>query len=167
MSRFGDSDYDGEFKLELFRANVDRAIKGKRGQKALREMREALLALPEKKLVSGALCVVRRDDDDKPVAAEGFCAIGAFSFAKRLKAGEPMEKILDELAQNPDDDFENEFDTIDEGRRQGLVGVLAWELAWMNDEGLGQWKENLTDEERYSRYLAWVESQILPDQVPA
>lgn len=157
MSRFGDGDSDA-MPLALFRGNVERALKGKRGQRALREMREALLALPEKALIEGALCDVAYDENDKPVAI-GFCAVGAFAFYKRARAGQPVEEALEALASYPED--EDEQGTIEEGRKRGLVYCLAWELAWMNDEGLGQWQHSLTPEERYAKYLAWVESQIV------
>lgn len=159
MSRFGDSD-ESDIPYALWRGNVERALKGKRGQQALREMREALLALPEKKLINGALADVTYDDDDKPIPV-GFCAVGAFAFFKRVKAGEPVEDVLESLKQIPDD-YDNEEGTIDEGRRQGLVNCLAYEFAQVNDDGLDQWRDTITDEERYARYLAWVESQIAP-----
>src|SRR6266850_306633 len=111
MSRFGDRD-EGDIPYALWRGNVERALKGKRGQQALREFREALLALPEKKLISGALCDVAYDDDDKPQAV-GFCAVGAFAFFKRVKAGEPIDDVLESLKQIPDD-YDNEEKTIDE-----------------------------------------------------
>jgi len=145
--------------LELFRANVDRAIKGKRGQKVLRELREALLALPEKKLVQNALCVAHLDDDDNWVPG-GFCAVGALSRFRRLKAGEPLEKIVEALRQDPEEG-DYEYETVAEGRRLGIVECLAFELAYVNDDGLDQWRKEITDEERYARYLAWLDEHIV------
>lgn len=167
MSRFGDGDADGAMPIELFRANVDRALKGKRGQRALRELRRALLALPEPKLIKGALCDVTYADDDedqeRPQPA-GFCAIGALAFMKRQEKGEELTKILEALRQNPEDDYcENELETIQEGERQGLVNCLAYEFAWTNDEGLNQWREEITPEERFKRMLAWIDERILPE----
>ncbi len=63
MSRFNDDD-DDDYTPEAILAqgrwynNARRALKGKRGRKALAEMREALLALPEPRLIGGALCTV-------------------------------------------------------------------------------------------------------------
>lgn len=159
MSRFDDGD-ESDIPYALWHANVERALKGKRGQQALREMRDALLALPEKKLIEGALCDVSYDDNDKPVAV-GFCAVGALAFFKRVKAGEPIDDVLESLKQIPDD-YDNEEKTIDEGRRMGLVNCLAYEFAQVNDDGLDQWRDTITDEERYTRYLAWVESKLAP-----
>jgi hypothetical protein len=60
MSRFndgeGDEDYPNQWALWDKRAQL--ALEGKRGKAALRELREALEALPEKRLISGALCTI-------------------------------------------------------------------------------------------------------------
>lgn len=61
MSRYGDNDYDSEnWALDAGRweRNSRAALKSKRGRKALAEIREALLALPEKRLIEGAMCTV-------------------------------------------------------------------------------------------------------------
>lgn len=61
MSRFTEGDYDDEtWALDMGRweRNSRAALKSKRGRKALAEIREALLALPEKRLIEGALCTV-------------------------------------------------------------------------------------------------------------
>ncbi len=50
MSRSGYS-YDYEH-LDLYRASVDRALRGRRGQKFLRELAEAMDAMPEKRLIT-------------------------------------------------------------------------------------------------------------------
>ena len=102
MSRFYD-DYEEYFpnQGELWHANVQRALKGKRGRKALAELREALLALPDKRLIAGALCTVggvekrveprsdprgwyRQDFEAKlDREGEGVCAIGAYLWLKK------------------------------------------------------------------------------------
>jgi hypothetical protein len=48
MSRFYDDGYDEDFpnQAALWQANAQRALTGKRGRKALAELRDALLALP-------------------------------------------------------------------------------------------------------------------------
>lgn len=63
MSRFGDyDDYEGEpeqiLAMGRWERNARAALKGRRGRKALAELREALMALPEHKLIEGALCTV-------------------------------------------------------------------------------------------------------------
>jgi len=61
MSRYVDGDDDDEFAVldqGRWERNARAALKGRRGRKALAEIREALLALPEKRLIEGALCTV-------------------------------------------------------------------------------------------------------------
>lgn len=79
MSRSGYSD-DCE-NLSLYRGNVDRAIAGKRGQKFFRELVAALDALPEKRLIEGAL-----EEEEGDV-----CALGALRKAKSV----PLEPLRD------------------------------------------------------------------------
>ena len=59
MSRFREGDYEGEPEEILAQGrwehNARRALKGKRGRKALADLRAALLALPEPRLIEGAL----------------------------------------------------------------------------------------------------------------
>ena len=65
MSRYTEGDWDdenAEFKAAAWNRNAQLALKGKRGQKALRELREALMALPEKRLIEGAVCTVGADE---------------------------------------------------------------------------------------------------------
>jgi hypothetical protein len=70
MSRSGYSDDGG---TELYRANIDRALKGKRGQDFLKELVKALDALPNKRLIAGDL------------SREGeVCAIGALGLYKNI-----------------------------------------------------------------------------------
>lgn len=152
MSRFDfDNDEGTEASYELWRANVKRALKGRRGQKALREMREALLALPVKRLIEGSLC------DLGPDGEASFCAVGAYALYKRQQNGESAESATHELARL-DTGEEYELPTVEEGVDQGLRRTLAYELAMKNDETFG----DCTPEQRYTRYLAWVESQIAP-----
>lgn len=61
MSRFTEGDDDYEYAVldqGRWQRNARAALKSKRGRKALAEIREALLALPEKRLIEGALCTV-------------------------------------------------------------------------------------------------------------
>jgi hypothetical protein len=61
MSRYTDGWDDDEFfalNQGRWQRNARAALKGKRGRKALAEIREALLALPDKRLIEGALCTV-------------------------------------------------------------------------------------------------------------
>jgi hypothetical protein len=61
MTRFKDYDNDDEFAVldyGRWQRNSRAALKSRRGRKALAEIRDALLALPEKRLIEGALCTV-------------------------------------------------------------------------------------------------------------
>lgn len=82
------------------------------------------------------------------------CAVGAWAFHKRVAAGESPEEALEALANAGELDGEP-YDTCAEGQRQGVAWSMAWELASHNDYA------RLTPEERYTEYLAWVESQIV------
>jgi hypothetical protein len=65
MSRSGYSD-DCE-NVQLWRAAVDRAILGKRGQRFMRKLRDALDAMPVKRLIAGEIANGRGE----------VCALGA------------------------------------------------------------------------------------------
>lgn len=62
MSRYSDHSDDDSPEAVLsfgrWQNNARRSLKSARGRKALAEIREALLALPEKRLIEGALCTV-------------------------------------------------------------------------------------------------------------
>lgn len=63
MSRYCErDDYEGEVEQILamgrWENNARRALKSERGRKALAEIRDALLALPDKRLIASAMCTV-------------------------------------------------------------------------------------------------------------
>ena len=122
-----EEEYGGQYKL--WQANCRRSIKGAKGQQALRELRDALLALPGKRLISGAL---ERDGE--------FCAIGAYAKAKGVDLT----------------DFDPEDNNHDEaGIEAGMPHLVAWTVVFENDEA-GPWSGE-TPEARYERMLRWVE----------
>jgi len=178
VSRFEDvwEDCDGTIPPQLWDQIVSNALSGRRGQAALAELEEALLALPEKKLVEGHL------------AAEGsVCAVGAFVAAQKAKR-EGLDfaaavEALNEAAldcwcghskaahhsapcsgerwdggtctcSGYDPEYEGAHDTVEAGRAAGLTWSVAWHLAYLNDEEFG----DATPEERYQRVLAWVQT---------
>jgi len=180
MSRFEDvwEDCDGMIPPHLWDQIVSNALSGRRGQMALAELEEALLALPEKKLVEGHL------------AAEGsVCAVGAFVAAQKAKkeglefaaavaalnengaclCGHPRSAHDPAQAGNCtgerwdggpctcssyDTEYEGAHDTAEAGKAAGLTWSVAWHLAYLNDEKFG----SATPEERYQRMLAWVQT---------
>ena len=70
MSRYRDHGDDDSPEAILaygwWQHNARAALRGKRGRKALAELREALLALPDKRLIAGALCTTADIDTVLP-----------------------------------------------------------------------------------------------------
>lgn len=141
MGRFDDYDNDGVMPYELWKANLHRALTGKRGQKALADLEAALLALPDKRLIEGALC-------------EGgeVCAVGALGAHRLVKKGKTWAEAFAEL----DGEAETDYETVWFGEKLGLTGTLTWEIAHRNDETFG----TLPPEVRYERMLAWVRQHL-------
>jgi len=115
MSRSGycdDFGSDDPLALGRYRAQVASAIRGKRGQALLRELLDALDAMPEKRLVAGAL------------ETEGqFCALGVVGHARGLN-----------LASIDTYDIETLGPTFD------IAEQLAREIMWVNDDHVSDWK---------------------------
>lgn len=164
MSRSGYSeDYGEDFpgQLELYRANVERSIGSKAGQARLRELRDALLALPEKRLAGDVFA---------PASGEA-CALGVWA-KQYIPDAEEVRRF------DGDDD-----DTATLLKPFGWPRLVVKDLVYANDgenyvyeEHLGphRWPQSYsyrsdwpllhgrdeTDEERYVRVLAWVEDNI-------
>lgn len=157
MSRFDDDGYDEDYNNQglLWWANIERHINGAKGQAVLREIRDILLAMPEK-----ALILDRLADEQGHV-----CAVGAVVLARRVAKGENRDEVLRDLArQIPEADTYNGADiTASVGVSVGLKYGLAWALGSANDEAY--WKGS--PEERYASVLMWVESKIKPELVTA
>ena len=110
MSRSGYNDDCGGWDLIRWRGAVNSALKGKRGQALLAELRDALDAMPDKRLIADSL------------QAEGeFCTIGVLG-AKRG---------LDMAVLDPDD-----REAV--GEAFGISPAMASEIVFMNDEGSWQ-----------------------------
>lgn len=108
MSRSGYSDdYDDEGRGGLWRGAVASALKGKRGQAALRELLVALDAMPAKELASESL-----------VTEEGaFCTLGVLGHAR----GIDMTPI------DPED-----YDAV--AKAFGIAPAAVREIVYLNDE---------------------------------
>lgn len=115
MSRSGYSeDYGDDDPLALgrYRAQVGSAIRGKRGQALLRELRDALDAMPVKVLVAGEL------------EAEGqFCALGVVGQARGLN----LASI-------------DTYDVESLGPKFNIAEQLAREIMWVNDDHVSEHK---------------------------
>lgn len=132
MSRINyseDEDFAGQF--ELWQANCDRSLHGKKGQAELRVLRDALLALPAKRLLRGELYN----------NAGEVCAIGAYG----------KYKGVDLSKYDPED---CDHDRV--GIEGGMPKLVAWKVVEMNDQEFYR----MTPEERYTRMLDWVEYMI-------
>lgn len=102
MSRYRENDdYEGEPEQILaygrWQRNARAVLRSKRGRKALAEIREALLALPDKRLISGAMCTVGEVDERFPeVTDEEVARAVEESAARWVKAG--LEVPADDAA---------------------------------------------------------------------
>jgi hypothetical protein len=168
MSRIDESgDYDSNFPNEwaFWERRTRQVMSGKPMRKALAELREALLALPEKRLISRAFSTVGKTSDDPDpygertelleTEGEGVCAVGAFVWHKKVKAGADPEEALRDLPLLPDYDGYPDA-TADQGKATGLSWTLAWLLMDRNDRTY----EGMTPEERYEAYLAWIDAKL-------
>lgn len=111
MSRSGYSDDCGGWDLICWRGAVKSALKGKRGQAFLVELREAMDAMPDKRLVTDTL------------EADGqFCTLGVIGH----KRGLDMASI-------------DSHDRESVSRAFGIAEAMAAEVVFYNDEC--GWKE--------------------------
>lgn len=186
MSRYNEDGDGAEYPNAgaLWQNSIKQALRGKRGLQALIDLREALLALPEKKLIDRAFCTVAvKVPDALPVVPQwspevnfttwyddrqtvekaelisevgrGVCAVGAYVWWKRVKSGEDPQAVFESMPMLPDTDSDM-WETVSAGRDAGLGVALSWEFAYQNDETFG----GLSPEERYVQYLAWLDEQI-------
>ena len=170
MSR---SSYSDEFGDEfpgqagLFRANVRRSMRGSDGQARLRELRDALEALPVKALHAD---IFAGGTNEQPAV----CALGAWAFKK---TGDTL--AAREMVTDPDDDVETAdslnahgwpklvvFDTIYENDRKAytymeVVGPHQSPYAYYGGSWPVRYRVDETPEQRYTRVLAWVSDRIV------
>ncbi|WP_427196747.1 hypothetical protein AB4J85_16950 [Pseudomonas aeruginosa] len=138
MSRSGYCDDLDSWSLICWRGAVNSAIKGRRGQAFLIELRDALDAMPEKRLIADEL------------EADGqFCTLGVIG-AKRGIDMSTMDPNCRETVASA-------FD---------IAPALAAEIVFENDEfpgGFygtnGEWQRE-TPEHRWQRMRNWVEASI-------
>ncbi|PTQ70398.1 hypothetical protein [Pseudomonas sp. GV071] len=141
MSRSGYSDDCENWSLICWRGAVNSALKGKRGQAFLRELAEALDAMPVKRLITEEL------------KADGeFCTLGALGNARGLDMS-----VID-----PDDTETVAF-------KFGIARAMACEIVFenddsssvriINDDGSIGWRRE-RPEERWVRMRKWVERNI-------
>lgn len=130
MSRAGySSDYD-QWDLIRWRGAVKSAIRGRRGQKFLSELLQALDALPSKRLIKEELQNTKGE----------VCALGSLGVQRKMQ-----------LSDIDPEDYERVAAAFD------ITQALACEIEYENDEG-GNWDE--TPEQRFIRVRAWVVANL-------
>lgn len=132
MPRSGYSDDLDTGTLNLYRATVKRSIKGQRGQAFLRELRDAMDAMPEKILIADDL--INSDGD--------CCAIGVVCKSRGLDISTTDPDCADSV-----------------GKLVGVARCLAAEIEYENDE-CGPWRGDETPAQRWTRMRKWVDDQI-------
>lgn len=186
MSRGGNEDWDEDFPNQgaFWWHNTMRALRGKRGRRVLADLREALLMLPEKRLVSGAISTAALETKalgmpdtragwgstvEVPNFAKldalakceqegiGVCAVGAYLLRKRvLELGETPDEAMRALPSSADVEGYYLDETANLGEQAGLAKTLAYLLADRNDETYG----HCTPEDRYQHFLAWIDVEL-------
>ena len=127
MSRSGyATEIDDNWAHIRYRGHVASAIRGKRGQRLLRDLKEALEAMPEKRLVSKVL-----ENDTGEV-----CALGAVGKLRAMDMSELDPENREEV-----------------GKAFDIAWQLAAEIVYENDE-VGWYEE--TPEDRWKRMYRWV-----------
>ena len=136
MSRSGYCDDLNNWDLIKYRGQVASAIRGRRGQRFLQELREALDAMPDKRLIAHEL--------QTPEGA--CCALGALALARGID-------LVDTDAE----------DATESGELAGMFDVanqLIREVQFMNDETLYRAVGEDGERARWRNMSAWVDSQL-------
>lgn len=133
MSRSGYVDNCDGWDLIRWRGAVNSAIKGKRGQALLQEMAKALDAMPNKRLIAGAITTTGGE----------VCALGAVARFKGLE----VEGVDPEDSEKVCGIF-------------NIAGALAKEIAFENDY-LHEYGEYEPSEQRWQRMRKWVDENLL------
>lgn len=132
MSRSGYSDECNGWDLIRWRGAVNSALRGKRGQEALREILTALDAMPNKALAADSLVTVDGQ----------YCTLGALGAMRGIS----LENI-------------DPYDLDKVSEVFGMAPAMTREIVYENDEG-SNYQE--TPEKRWLRMRAWVTANILP-----
>lgn len=122
MSRSGYSDDIDNWELIKWRGQVASAIRGKRGQKLLKELAEAMDAMPIKRLIAHEL----KENGS-------YCALGV--------VGEKRGIAIENIDPSDAETVAKEFDIAEQ---------LAKEIVFHNDEGCSDW-ETPEDRWKYMR----------------
>lgn len=176
MSRFPEyEDLDEYWALNVGRweRNSRAVVRSKRGQKALRELKEALLAMPFKALIDHKLIEVPMVYDEGvgelvPAPYYEVCAIGQYALHKGKDPKWMMDQthfVFDSTEEYDDDRGEM---TIEMGESLGMRRTLAVVIADINDEAYV--RNNLrsnpfdyrsaTPEDRWHYVMLWIDYNL-------
>lgn len=152
-------DYDDQWQHIMWRGAVTSAIRGKRGQALLVELRDRLDAMPEKRLV----------DTDLTNADGEHCALGVVVAGR----GIDPQPIQEKLGQ-PDFEWGYEEDDVNAycdalSATLDVAPALVREVMFINDDSYTWWRRRYNEQgpmedpakRRWTAVRNWVESQIL------
>ena len=134
MNRSGYTEEGDNWSEVRWRGAVKSALRGKRGQAFLRELADALDAMPDKRLIDGA---AHRDG--------AYCALGVLG-AKRGVDLDRLNRLMDD-------------ETLDEVADAFQIPMaLACEIMYTNDwcPILLHWSQETADRRRWHRVREWV-----------
>lgn len=120
---------------------LERAIKGRRGQSMLRDLADALDAMPEKRLVRGNF-----------TCTDGLCTLGALATARGVDMTQLQERAH-RIQDDPDDWVAVEELNDDAAKEFKIARSLAAEVMYTNDTG----PRDETPEQRWKRMRQWVD----------
>lgn len=141
MGRSGyTDDGDDNWALIKWRGQVASAIRGRRGQSFLRELAEALDAMPEKRLIAHELQQSAPAFVPPQFSRAEVCAIGSLGVARGIDMRELDPENYDAIA----DAF-------------GVAHQLVREIEFENDEA--SWSAE-TPEQRWVRMREWVRGKL-------
>lgn len=146
-----DADFDDVrniMAMGRFERNTKVAPRSKKGQKALRRLEAALLAMPQKRLAAGVIArPVWQLADEYEV-----CALGALAVHEGI---DPL-KLWNQWLDDEDGSYTADEIADELGPDLGMTPTLAWMVMDENDEVLG----GKSPEERWERMLVWVRRHL-------
>jgi len=145
MSRSGYSENCDGWELIRWRGAVKSAIRGKRGQTFLHEMKSALLELPEKKLIDGQFA----NQND-------VCALGSVAVRRKMQEGMARSEAMKAVTEEWPDEMYEECGNVASGKLN-IASAMAKEIMYINDDE-SYW--DTSPEKRYEIVLNWVKNNI-------
>lgn len=151
MSRSGYTDDfadDDPLRLGRWRAAVNSAIRGKRGQAFLHDLAASLDAMSEKKLAADVWDVPEHGMPFSPRGGE-VCALGVIA---RVRG-------IDTSRHDPEDDAvaETVADQLD------IATALAREIIYVNDQASAWPERTMSQERRWQIVRKWVSENLKPE----